>query len=67
MFSVQKANRRSSTTRASSRASRGANRRHQTRQDFTHFAEVFDNFKASNDRFSDLRHDDPPQVNPKAG
>ena len=57
MFSVQKANRRSSTTRASSRASRGANRRHQTRQDFTHFAEVFDHFKTGNDRCGDLRHD----------
>lgn len=40
---------------------------HQTRQDFTRFAEVFDHFQAGNDRFSDLRHDDVPQVNPKAG
>lgn len=32
----------------------------ETRQNFTRFAEVFDHFKASNDRFSDLRHDDVP-------
>ena len=38
----------------------------ETRQNFTRFAEVLDHFKASNDRFSDLRHDDVPQVNPKA-
>lgn len=38
-----------------------------TRKNFTRFAEVFDHLKASNDRFSDLRHDDAPQVNPKAG
>lgn len=40
---------------------------HQTRQNFTRFAEVLDHFQAGDDRFSDLRHDDVPQVNPKPG
>lgn len=40
---------------------------HQTSQDLTRFAEVFDHFQAGDDRFNDLRHDDVPQVNPKSG
>jgi len=39
----------------------------ETRQNFTHVIEVFDHFKASNDRFSDLRHDDAPQLLTKCG
>lgn len=38
-----------------------------TRQDLTHVIEVFDDFEASNDRFSDLRHDDAPQLLTKCG